>query len=197
MQIPRKKHQKTFIDCPICGEVNSKWLFTHIKDNHDELYNQIMETIKKLFYDSNFVQDHIDQYKDVLYGINYTSVYTQWKKIYGEETVSQRTTLLKYPQYLDINNRQTLNNIPSTAHDCSICGEQNVSRIMNHIKFKHPEQYNQLIQDCEAVFYDAAFTDKSNIRINYLQLYGISYNTIKRQWIKNMVNMLLVIVRKL
>lgn len=96
------KELKAFIDCPICGKVHSKWLFTHIKDNHEELYNSIMKIIKELFYDSNFVQDHIDQYKDILYGINYTTIYTQWKKnIWRKSSIStyniiKTSTIFKY-----------------------------------------------------------------------------------------------------
>lgn len=177
----KEKEKKAFINCPICGQVHSKWLFTHIKQNHEELYKEIMELIKKLFYDKNFVQDHIDQYKDKLYGIEYTSVYQQWKEIYGSELVSQRTKLLKHPGSFKMKPKQE-QKIPGAVHNCSICGEKNVLRIASHIKFKHPEEYVTFIKNCEKVYYDVNFTEKTCA--SYAELYGVSYNTVQRQWAK-------------
>lgn len=184
--IPKRKVEpKAFVNCPICGKVHSKWLFTHIKDNHQELYDKIMTIIKDLFNDANYTMQTEDKYLKSLYGIRYNTVYTQWKKIYGPQKVSQRTALLKYPRSLNKKNRQTQNvirSIPAAAHQCSICREQNVKRIMNHIKHKHPEKYNQLVQDCEQIFFDKHFTEKTCSTAYYPQLYGISYNTVKRIW---------------
>ena len=101
--------------------------------------------------------------------------------------VSQRTILLRHPHYLNIKHRKTLNSIrgiPSAAHECSICGEKNINRIMNHIKFKPPEKYDQLIKNCETIFYDKTFGERTCDCQHFPQLYGISYNTVKRQWIK-------------
>lgn len=182
--IPKKeKMLKAFVNCPICGKVHSKWLFTHIKNNHQELYEKIMAIIKDLFFDVNYTMENENKYIDQLFGIRYNTVYAQWKKIFGAQKVSQRTALLKYPNSLN-KTRKRPSKIPSAAHQCSICGETNVKRIMNHIKHKHPDKYDSLVQDCNKVFYDKNFTDRTCSTVYYPQLYGISYNTVVRIWEK-------------
>lgn len=174
--IPKKNKQppKAFVNCPICGKIHSKWLLTHIKNNHKVLYEEIINLIKELFYDANYVQDNSEQYKDKLYGISYSAVYAQWRILYGKALVAQRTKILQ--------GYKPLNNIKKNTYCCPICNQSNITRMANHIKYNHPDKYKELIDTCNKIFYDSNFTEASCK--NYPELYNISFNTVKRQWIK-------------
>lgn len=87
--------------CSICGEIKEKQLISHIKNYHQDIYKRLIANIKNLFYDSNFVRQNYDRYKNKLCNISYSTIYNIWVSNFGKKIVSNRQKILKR---LNINN---------------------------------------------------------------------------------------------
>lgn len=83
------------IKCPICGKIHNVKVYIHIKCFHKDLYEDLIYYINSLFYDIKFTKSSINQYRDKIYDISYSTIYSIWRKKYGNNVVSKRPQVLK------------------------------------------------------------------------------------------------------
>lgn len=83
------------IKCPICGKIHNAKIYMHIKSFHKDLYEDLIYYINSLFYDTKFTKSSINQYRDKIYDISYSTIYSIWRKKYGNNVVSKRPQVLK------------------------------------------------------------------------------------------------------